>query len=113
MNTGHADKTSNRLPSGEEMVRFEMYISGRSESNSVLISSLRKRLKSDFPFPHTFLICDVLKDGRKAVNRKIIATPTIVKVTLPTFRIIGDLTQLDKLMDQILILNDLVQEDEE
>lgn len=102
---------SNRLQDGLEVIKFELYIAGRTESHMEMIQSFIEYMKEYFPYPHSVEIFDVFVDNRITEMRKVMATPTLVKVTPPSFRIIGDLTQADKLVEKILILSHMAEDE--
>jgi hypothetical protein len=41
---------------------------------------------------------DILLDPLRAVNDRIIVTPTLVKLPLPSMQIVGDLTEREEVM---------------
>ncbi len=81
------------------LYRLKLYITGQTPRSRGAIRNL-KRLVDDLILDSCELdIIDVLENPQMAEDEKILATPTLVKEQpLPQRRIIGDLSDAEKVM---------------
>ena len=95
------------------MKKFELrlYVAGETPLSMRAIDNLRKIcIDHDLENVYDLKVIDVLKEPQLAEDDQIIATPTLVKkLPLPLRKIIGDMSDLNK----ILVGLDLVEHKEE
>lgn len=76
---------------------FKLYITGKTQRSEQAILNLRKICDEVLTNQCEIAVIDILEAPELAETKKIIATPTLIKETpLPTRRIIGDLSNLEK-----------------
>lgn len=79
---------------------LHLYIAGRTPRTERAIATLRQMIDERLT-GHTceLVVVDVLTDPQQAEDRRIFATPTLIKeAPLPQRRIIGDLADVDGLL---------------
>jgi len=85
---------------------LSLYITGHTARSDQAITGLRRLCDEQLHDRYKLVVIDVLERPQLAEDEKILATPTLIKVRpLPTRRIIGDLSDVDK----VLIGLDLVR----
>ncbi len=78
---------------------FKLYITGKTQRSEQAILNLRKICDEILTDQCEITVIDILEAPELAETKKIIATPTLVKETpLPMRRIIGDLSDLEKVL---------------
>jgi circadian clock protein KaiB len=78
---------------------LKLYITGDTVNSQRAIKNLRSIAEAELKGLYELEIIDVLKDPEPAMEDKILATPTLIKVSPgPTKRIIGDLSDKQKLL---------------
>lgn len=78
---------------------FRLYVAGHTPNSVRAISNLRRVLETEFKDSYTLQVIDVLKDPLVAENDRILATPTLIRLTpLPSRRVIGDLSDRNKVI---------------
>ena len=78
---------------------LKLYITGQTPNSIRAIENLKEILKKDLKGKYELKIIDVQKNPQLAEDEKILATPTLSRVLpLPIRRIIGDLSQKDKVL---------------
>ena len=78
---------------------LKLYISGRTPRSKRAIANLRRICKEDLGGRYRMVITDVLEEPELADDQKILATPTLIKeLPLPLRRIIGDLSDKEKVL---------------
>ena len=78
---------------------LKLYIMGQTANSQTAIKNLNDILEKEPKDLYTLDIVDVLKDPQAASEDKILATPTLIKVSSePARRIIGDLSDRGKVM---------------
>ncbi len=83
----------------ESKFTFKLYITGKTQRSEQAILNLRKICKDVLSSQCDITVIDILEAPELAETKKIIATPTLIKETpLPTRRIIGDLSNLEKVL---------------
>lgn len=81
---------------------FKLYITGQSPNSTRAIENLKYFCEEVLKEQYEIDVIDVLETPQLAVYHNIIATPTLVKETpSPAKRIIGDLSNKEKLMSMI------------
>jgi circadian clock protein KaiB len=80
------------------MLKFEIFISGKTEKNLALIASVTEVLTDIFKDRYDLEIFNVVDDHIEAINRGVVVTPTLIKVfPEPEFRVMGALNNLEEL----------------
>jgi circadian clock protein KaiB len=80
-------------------LELTLYVTGRASSSAQAIGNLHQICRDKLSGECDFAIVDVLEQPQLAEEKKIIATPTLVKsAPLPSRRIIGDLSDLDEVV---------------
>lgn len=88
------------------MHEIRIYISGQTQKSAKTIENLRKFLDSEIKDQYSLNIIDVLEKPEIAERDKVLATPTVAKVSpLPLRRIVGDLSDKEKVMAGLNLLN--------
>jgi len=78
-------------------IRLTLYITGRTSRSDRAISNLRRMAREVSIEDCELSIVDVLEQPQLAEEKRIIATPTLVKASPPPVRrIIGDLSDVDE-----------------
>jgi circadian clock protein KaiB len=85
---------------------LRLYVAGHTPNSVRAISNLRRVLEAEFKDAYTLQIVDVLKDPLVAENDRILATPTLIRLTpLPNRRVIGDLSDRQKVIAGLELLD--------
>ena len=78
---------------------LKLYVTGQTPNSVRAIENLKKVLEEDHKGMYELNIIDVQKNPQLAEDEKILATPTLSRVLpLPIRRIIGDLSEKDKVL---------------
>ena len=78
---------------------LKLYVTGQTPNSVRAIENLKDILNKDLKGMYELKIIDVQKNPQLAEDEKILATPTLSRVLpLPIRRIIGDLSQKDKVL---------------
>ena len=84
---------SEKISSG---YRLKLFITGQTAKSDIAISNIQK-IFSQMDVPLDLTIIDVLEQPELAEDSRILATPTLIKISpLPVRRIIGDLSDEKK-----------------
>jgi circadian clock protein KaiB len=76
---------------------LKLFISGRTWRAERAIANLRRICDQELEGESEIVIIDVLENPHMAEQARILATPTLIKeLPLPQRRIIGDLSDFDK-----------------
>ena len=96
------------IPSGDEGARraeekgffvFRLYVVDEGPISARAIANLSALCKKHLPDNHRIEIVDLLQDPRRVLSDKIVATPTLIKVSpAPVQKIIGDLSEEAKVL---------------
>jgi circadian clock protein KaiB len=77
---------------------FEVFVAGASERSRKAVSVLTDVCERELPGRYHISVIDVLEYPERAEHRRVFATPTVIKLMPPPGRrIIGELTQSDKI----------------
>jgi circadian clock protein KaiB len=86
----------------EELVTkylLKLYVTGKTPRAEKAIANLRRICEDELNGQYELQIIDVLEQPQLAEDEKILATPTLIKnLPLPLRRVIGDLTDKDKVL---------------
>ena len=78
---------------------LKLYITGQTPKSQRAIANLRRICEEELKGQYEMVIIDVLERPQLAEDEKILATPTLSKeLPLPLRRIIGDLSDTDKVL---------------
>lgn len=78
---------------------LKLYITGKTARSQRAIANLRKLCDEELGGQYDMAVIDILERPRLAEDEKIIATPTLIKqLPLPLRRVIGDLSDLEKVL---------------
>jgi circadian clock protein KaiB len=87
---------------------LKLYVAGNTPNSIRALRTLRNILEHEFKGVYALKVIDVLKNPHLAEEDKILATPTLSKILpLPVRKIIGDLSDREK----VLIGLDLLYEE--
>ena len=96
------------IPSGDEGARraeekgsfvFRLYVVNQGPGSARAIANLSALCRKHLPDNHQIEIVDLLQDPRRVLSDKIVATPTLIKVSpAPVQKIIGDLSEEAKVL---------------
>ena len=96
------------IPFGEEQPRrpeeegpfvFRLYVVAEAPSSARAIANLSAICEKHLPDNHQIEIVDLLQDPRRVLSDKILATPTLIKLSpAPVRKIIGDLGEKAKVL---------------
>ena len=79
--------------------RLILYVTGTSPRAKIAIANLQRLCENELEGQYELEIVDVLENPQRAEDEKILATPTLIKkLPLPLRRVIGDLSDKDKVL---------------
>ena len=82
--------------------KFRLFIAGESANSTRAIANLNALCREHLKDCHQIEIVDVLRDPRKALDAKVLLTPTLViEAPLPVRRIIGNLSKPGTILEAI------------
>lgn len=89
---------------------LRLYIAGNTPRAQKAISNLKRICEADLKGQYQMIVIDVLERPQLAEDEKILATPTLIKhLPLPLRRIIGDLSDTEKVLLGLDIVPEAVQ----
>lgn len=92
---------------------LKLYVAGNTPSSVRALKNLNNILEQEFQGVYALKVIDVLKNPQLAEEDKILATPTLAKILPPPVRrIIGDLSDREKVLIGLDLLYDELREDE-
>lgn len=75
---------------------FRLFVAGHTVQSEQALSNLRRLCNQHLGEEPDIELIDVLRDPSKAEEDKILATPTLIKISpQPVRRVIGDLSKTD------------------
>ena len=78
---------------------LKLYITGQTARSEQTIANLRRLCKKELNDQYELIIIDILERPQLAEDEKILATPTLIKeLPLPLRRVIGDLSDTEKVL---------------
>ncbi len=93
---------------------LKLYVTGNTYRSVQAIKTLKKILEEEFQGVYALKVIDVLKNPQLAEEDKILATPTLAKILpLPVRKIIGDLSDREKVLIGLDLLYEELKEGEE
>jgi len=78
---------------------FRLYVAGEGPNSIQAIANLRALCREHLPGHHKIEILDVAQNPRRALDDKVLLTPTLVKLSpAPVGRVIGNLSDTRTVM---------------
>jgi len=89
-----------KLPTGtQEYLELRLYVAGQTPKSLTAFSNLKKICEDNLKGQYSIEIIDLLENPQLAQGDQIFAIPTLVrKVPLPIRKIIGDLSDKEKVL---------------
>ena len=92
---------------------LKLYVAGNTPNSVIALKTLKTILENEFKGVYALKVIDVLKNPQLAEEDKILATPTLAKILPPPVRkIIGDLSDREKVLIGLDLLYDEIRERE-
>ncbi len=92
---------------------LKLYVAGNTPNSMRALKTLRNILDTEFQGVYALKVIDVLKNPQLAEEDKILATPTLAKILPPPVRrIIGDLSDRERVLIGLDLLYDELSEEE-
>ena len=92
---------------------LKLYVAGTTPNSMRALNTVREILESEFKGVYALKVIDVLKSPQLAEEDKILATPTLAKILpTPVRRIIGDLSDREKVLIGLDLLYDELTDQE-
>jgi len=92
---------------------LKLYVAGNTPNSMRALNTLKGILETEFKGVYALKVIDVLKSPQLAEEDKILATPTLAKILPPPVRkIIGDLSDREKVLIGLDLLFDELHESE-
>jgi len=83
----------------EPRIVLKLFVTGHSTRSKTAITMLQRICQDDLNGRYELVIVDVLEHPEEAEERRILATPTVVKELPPPIRkVIGDLSDKEKVL---------------
>ncbi|MBW4663657.1 MAG: circadian clock protein KaiB [Chroococcus sp. CMT-3BRIN-NPC107] len=93
---------------------LKLYIAGNTPNSVRALKMLKNIMEQEFKGVYALKVIDIVKNPHLAEEDKILAIPTLSKVLpLPVRRIIGDLSDREKVLIGLNLFYEALQEDEE
>ena len=84
------------------MYKLKVYIVGETQNTKKLLDDLNLVLKKGLKKSYSLEVIDVLDHPQRAIDDKIFATPTLVKVDPPPLKmIIGNLSDKEIILEKL------------
>ena len=94
------------LPEQEEMWELRLYVAGKSPKSLLAIANLQRICKENLDGRYRIEVIDLVEQPHIARKDQIIAVPTLIKkLPLPFKQIIGDLSNLEKVLHGLELIN--------
>jgi circadian clock protein KaiB len=78
---------------------LRLYVAGQTPKSMAAMSNLKKICEAHLPGRYTITVIDLMKDPALAQRDQIVAIPTLIRhLPEPLKRIIGDLSNVDKVL---------------
>jgi circadian clock protein KaiB len=82
-----------------ELYELRLYVAGQTAKSMIALTNLKKYCEEHLKGKYTIEVIDLLKHPQLAEGDQILAIPTLVrKVPLPIRKIIGDLSNEEKVL---------------
>lgn len=81
---------------------LQLFITGHTPRSERAIANLRRICEGELKGRHETVVIDTLERPQLAEEEKVLATPTLIKkLPAPRRRIIGDLSDIDKVLFEL------------
>lgn len=81
---------------------LRLFVSGNNAATEKTLQRIHQLLETGLPYPYTLKVIDIYKHPEEAESNQVSATPTLVRVLPePVRRIVGDLDNLDRVLQVI------------
>jgi len=91
---------------------LKLYVTGTSPRTEMAIANLRRLCEHELKDEYELEIIDVLEHPQAAEDARILATPTLIKQLPPPLRrVIGDLSDKDKVLLGLEVRRDTAKQD--
>jgi circadian clock protein KaiB len=108
------DRSAARKDSTLSNYLLRLYVTGKTPRAEKAIANLRRICEDDLQGRYELQIIDVLQDPQLAEDEKILATPTLIKrLPPPLRRVIGDLSDREKVLLGLEVWPDLPPADDD
>ena len=78
---------------------LKLFVTGQTARAELAIENLRRICEEEFQNEYELIVIDISQQPQLAEDDKILATPTVIKeLPLPIRRIIGDLSETEKIL---------------
>jgi circadian clock protein KaiB len=85
---------------------LQLYITGLTPRSERAIANLKRICEEKLDGRYEMVIIDVLERPQLAEDERILVTPTLIKpLPLPSRRVIGDLSDMDKVLLELDLLS--------
>jgi len=85
---------------------LQLYITGLTPRSERAIANLRRICEEKLDGRYEMVIIDVLERPQMAEDERILVTPTLIKpLPLPPRRVIGDLSDMEKVLSELDLLS--------
>jgi circadian clock protein KaiB len=92
-----AENDGEARPAANQPLKLRLYITGQSPNSARALANVQTICEEMFDEGQYELeVVDILLDPLRAVNDRIIVTPTLVRLPLPSVQVVGDLSERDK-----------------
>jgi circadian clock protein KaiB len=90
---------------GDERFVLRLYVAGCTPQSSRAISNLKAICETHLKGRCDFTIVDLWQEKERAREDQIVVAPTLVRrVPLPTRRVIGDLSHIDRVLEALNLI---------
>ena len=94
------------LPEEEEIWELRLYVAGKSARSLLAIANLQRICKEHLDGRYRIEVIDLLEQPHIARKHQIIAVPTLIKkLPLPFRQIIGDVSNQEKVLHGLELIN--------
>jgi circadian clock protein KaiB len=84
------------------MFKFRLYVAGDAPNSAQARANLDAICRSYLPDWHDIEIVDVLREPKRALDDRVLMTPTLVKLSpSPSRRIVGTLSQTEPVLQAL------------
>jgi len=82
-----------------DKIVLRLYVTGQTQRSERALTTIRRICERELEGRYELIVIDVLERPQLAEDERILATPTLIKeVPLPLRRIIGDLSDVEKIL---------------
>lgn len=104
-----ADAPNTPSPDPDGIYHLRLYVAGQSPKSMRAVENLRRVCEEHLPGRYEVELVDLVEDPQRARGDEIIAVPTLIrKLPEPVRRIIGDLSDTEKVLIGLQLRQDRV-----